>query len=63
MYFTLHRMPELFCGFAHEPGEGTALYPVACAPQAWSAASVFLLQACLGLEVNGPEARVCFTRP
>jgi glycogen debranching enzyme len=37
---------------------------VACAPQAWSAASVFLLlQACLGLGVNGPEAQVSFFRP
>ena len=57
-------MPELFCGFPQEPGEGPVPYPVACAPQAWSAASVFLLlQACLGLEINAPEARVCFTRP
>jgi glycogen debranching enzyme len=63
-YFDLHRMPELFCGFEQEPGEGPILYPVACAPQAWSAASVFLLlQACLGLEINGPEARICFSRP
>jgi glycogen debranching enzyme len=64
MSLDLHRMPELFCGFAQEPGEGPVLYPVACAPQAWSAASVFLLlQACLGLEINGPEAQVCFNRP
>ena len=57
-------MPELFCGFPQDPGEGPVLYPVACAPQAWSAASVFLLfQACLGLEINGPERQVCFTRP
>jgi glycogen debranching enzyme len=64
MYFDLHRMPELFCGFDQEPGEGPVLYPVACAPQAWSAASVFLLlQACLGLEINGPEARIVFSRP
>src|SRR5262249_28650060 len=64
MYFDLYRMPELFCGFAQEPGEGPVLYPVACAPQAWSAASVFLLfQACLGLTVSGTAARVCFTRP
>jgi glycogen debranching enzyme len=63
-YFELQRMPELFCGFAQEPGEGPVLYPVACAPQAWSAASVFLLlQACLGLEINGLEAQVYFTRP
>jgi glycogen debranching enzyme len=64
LYFDLHRMPEVFCGFAQQPGEGPVLYPVACAPQAWSAASVFLLlQACLGLGVNGPAAEVCFTGP
>jgi glycogen debranching enzyme len=64
MYFDLHRMPELFCGFAQQPGEGPVLYPVACAPQAWSAASVFLLlQACLGLEISGPERQIAFTDP
>ncbi|HVO23920.1 MAG TPA: amylo-alpha-1,6-glucosidase [Candidatus Margulisiibacteriota bacterium] len=64
LHFDLHRMPELFCGFAQDPGEGPVPYPVACAPQAWSAASVFLLlQACLGLEINAPEVRVSFTRP
>jgi glycogen debranching enzyme len=64
MHFELNRMPELFCGFDQEPGEGPVLYPVACSPQAWSAASVFLLQqACLGLEINAPEARICFNRP
>jgi glycogen debranching enzyme len=37
---------------------------VACSPQAWAAASVFLLlQACLGLEINAPEALICFNRP
>ena len=57
-------MPELFCGFRHDPGEGPIPYPVACSPQAWSAASVFLLfQACLGLEINGCQAQICFTRP
>jgi hypothetical protein len=64
LYVDLHRMPELFCGFPQAPGEGPTLYPVACAPQSWSAASVFLLvQACLGLHINGPEAQVYFTRP
>jgi glycogen debranching enzyme len=64
LHLDLNRMPELFCGFPHEPGEGPVLYPVACAPQAWSAASVFLLfQACLGLQINGPQAQVYFTRP
>jgi glycogen debranching enzyme len=64
MYFDLHRMPELFCGFTQEPGEGPVLYPVACAPQAWSAASVFLaLQACLGLEIQATQNQISFTRP
>ncbi|MGB7761706.1 MAG: amylo-alpha-1,6-glucosidase, partial [Bryobacteraceae bacterium] len=53
MYFDLHRIPELFCGFPREEGQGPILYPVACAPQSWSAAAVFLMfQACLGLRVN-----------
>jgi glycogen debranching enzyme len=64
MHFESHRMPELFCGFPQEAGEGPVLYPVACAPQAWSAASVFLLlQACLGLEISAPQARISFVRP
>ena len=64
LYFDLHRMPELFCGFPQDPGEGPTLYPVACAPQAWAAASVFLLfQACLGLGINGPDRHVSFIRP
>jgi glycogen debranching enzyme len=64
MYFDLNRMPELFCGFRQNPGEGPVLYPVACSPQAWAAASVFLLfQACLGLEISGVEQTVYFTRP
>jgi glycogen debranching enzyme len=63
-YFDLQRMPELFCGFPQAPGEGPVLYPVACAPQAWAAGSVLLLfQACLGLEINGPDRHVSFTCP
>jgi glycogen debranching enzyme len=64
LFFDLHRMPELFCGFPQDAGEGPVSYPVACAPQAWSAASVFLLfQSILGLEINGPEAQIRLTRP
>jgi glycogen debranching enzyme len=64
MHFDLHRMPELFCGFARRPEEAPILYPVACSPQAWSAASVFLLlQACLGLEINALESQIYFTGP
>ncbi len=64
MYFDLHRIPELFCGFPREEGQGPILYPVACAPQSWSAAAVFLMfQACLGLRVNALESRISLVRP
>jgi glycogen debranching enzyme len=60
----LNRLPELFCGFHRRPGEGPTRYPVACAPQAWSAATVFLLlQACLGLEVRADPPQIRFTAP
>jgi len=64
LHFDQLRMPELFCGFHRRPYEGPTQYPVACSPQAWSAASVFLLlQACLGLEVDAPSARITLRRP
>jgi glycogen debranching enzyme len=63
-FLDLHRLPELFCGFRQRPGEGPTLYPVACAPQSWSAAAVYLLlQACLGLRISGPEAKIAFHQP
>src|SRR5260370_235110 len=64
LYFDLHRIPELFCGSPRDHGQGPILYPVACAPQAWSAAAVFLMfQACLGLRINALESRVSLVRP
>jgi glycogen debranching enzyme len=61
LFVDLHRMPELFCGFPRRPGEGPTLYPVACAPQSWAAASVFmLLQACMGLSIRGSPAQISF---
>ena len=64
LFVELHRLPELFCGFVRRPGEGPTLYPVACAPQAWAAGSVFLLlQACLGLSIHGAEERIRFSGP
>ena len=64
LFVDLHRLPELFCGFVRRHGESPTLYPVACAPQAWSAASVFmLLQACLGLSIHAHEAKICFSCP
>jgi glycogen debranching enzyme len=57
-------LPELFCGFGREPGLGPVPYPVACYPQAWSAASVFMiLQAMLGMRVLGFERRVVVDAP
>jgi glycogen debranching enzyme len=64
LFIDLHRMPELFCGFSRRPGEGPTLYPVACAPQSWAAASVLLLlQACLGLSVRGHPPQISFAYP
>ncbi|RVD68266.1 amylo-alpha-1,6-glucosidase, partial [Mesorhizobium sp. M4A.F.Ca.ET.029.04.2.1] len=58
------RLPELFCGFTRAPGEAPIAYPVACLPQAWSAGSAFMLmQACLGLEIDGWEGEIRVTRP
>jgi glycogen debranching enzyme len=37
---------------------------VAYTPQAWPAASAFLLfQACLGLSINGIDSKISFVRP
>lgn len=58
---SLHQgsLPELFCGFRREQGIPPVPYPVACHPQAWSAASFhMLLQAVLGLKVSGIDKRV-----
>ena len=60
----LGRLPELFCGLDRHRGEGPTLYPVACSPQAWAAAAVFLLvQACLGISIDGVKNRIAFDRP
>lgn len=64
LFLDLHRLPELFCGFPRRPGESPTLYPVACAPQAWASAAIFLLlEACLGLSVSAPEQTLVFSKP
>ncbi|MBK1685900.1 amylo-alpha-1,6-glucosidase [Rubrivivax gelatinosus] len=64
LHFAQHRMPELFCGFHRRDGEGPTLYPVACAPQAWSAAALFgMLQAQLGLEIDAPARLLTLRSP
>jgi glycogen debranching enzyme len=63
-FFDLHRVPELFCGFPRRQHEGPTLYPVACSPQSWAAASVFLLlQSLLGLSVDAPGRRLRLESP
>jgi glycogen debranching enzyme len=64
-HLQLHRMPELFCGFhKRSDGSGPTLYPVACAPQAWAAAAVFMmLQACLGISVSFEKPQIRLERP
>jgi glycogen debranching enzyme len=63
-WLDLQRLPELLCGFTRMPSAGPTMYPVACAPQAWSAGAVFmLLAACLGISIDGPERRIRFTYP
>ncbi|HET8690749.1 MAG TPA: amylo-alpha-1,6-glucosidase [Steroidobacteraceae bacterium] len=63
-FFELHRLPELFCGFARRPGEAPVQYPVSCSPQAWAAGSALLfLQSVLNLRVNGEESQVLFSDP
>jgi glycogen debranching enzyme len=39
-------------------------YPVACSPQAWSVASVFLLlQSCLQVQINAIEKVIMLNKP
>ena len=62
--FDLYRLPELFCGFSANDGDGPTVYPVACVPQAWAAGSVFLLlRACLGIQIDAAKAQVHLHRP
>lgn len=57
-------LPELFCGFAREPRLGPVPYPVACHPQAWAATSLMMmLQAILGLRVDGFDRRLVIESP
>ncbi len=58
------RLPELYCGFSRKPGEPPVDYPVACLPQAWSSGALFmLLQACLGIHIDGFSEEVHIRNP
>lgn len=63
-HMELRRLPELYCGFRRKRDKSPVLYPVACAPQAWSACTPFaMLQACLGLEIDAFHGVVRLRRP
>ena len=58
------QLPELFCGFPRSAGEPPIAYPVACMPQAWSAGAAFmLLQACLGIRIDGWNTEIHVESP
>jgi glycogen debranching enzyme len=62
--FEDRRLPELFCGFTRRLDLAPVPYPVACRPQAWAAGSLFLLlEAALGLEIDGLRRRIVFREP
>jgi glycogen debranching enzyme len=63
-YMDLRRLPELFCGFQRRPGRGPTHYPVACAPQAWAAATPFaLIEAALGFEFAPASCEIRLRNP
>jgi len=64
LFIELQRLPELFCGFPFRRGEAPTAYPVACSPQAWSVAAVFLLlQSCLQISFDGFEKKLTLYKP
>jgi glycogen debranching enzyme len=59
--FPSYRLPEVYCGFARDRRYFSmpAQYPVSCSPQAWAAASIFLIiQSVIGLDVDAPHHKV-----
>jgi glycogen debranching enzyme len=53
------RLPELFCGFDRGEYPYPVPYPTSCSPQAWAAATPFLLlRAVLGFDPDLPDAKV-----
>ena len=54
-----YRLPELLSGTSREDLPAPVPYPVACSPQAWSAAApILLLRSVLGLEPDVPAGRL-----
>ena len=58
------RLPELYSGFDRRDVDLPVPYPVACSPQAWSAATPLLLVGTmLGMRANATEATLELVRP
>lgn len=63
-YVDMMRLPELFCGFPRRRSQGPTFYPVACSPQAWSAAApLALIQSSLGLGFDVAARQICLREP
>lgn len=63
-YVDMMRLPELFCGFPRRRSQGPTFYPVACSPQAWSAAApLALIQSSLGLRFDVGASQIFFQEP
>jgi glycogen debranching enzyme len=64
LFLHLQRLPELFCGFERRKGEAPTSYPVACSPQAWSVATVFMiLQSLLQIKIVPAKKEISFHNP
>jgi glycogen debranching enzyme len=62
--FPSYRLPEVFAGFRRDDYPEPVRYPVACAPQAWSAAALpYMLQVALGLEPDATRGQLRVIRP
>jgi glycogen debranching enzyme len=62
--FDYFRLPELFCGDTRTPQGAPVPYPVACRPQAWSAATIpAILTAILGLSPDAPHGQLYIVKP
>jgi glycogen debranching enzyme len=58
------RLPELYCGFDRRDVGVPVPYPVACSPQAWSAAaSLLLVRTMFGARANASERTLELVRP
>lgn len=58
------RLPELYCGFRKRQNEPPVPYEVACKPQAWAAASVYLmLRSMLGVSMDLEQRYLVLNSP